>query len=260
MEGMEQWVVLSPHFDDGVLSCGGRIAMQCASAVPVRVITLFGGAAGDEVPPFARVQHTMWGDPPDANLLRRAEDRAAYARLGCADVHHLDAPDAVYRLGPDGAALYGSEQAIFGPIHPYEAAYPEALAELTRALLPVDATVLAPLGVGNHVDHQLARAVGLALLKEGWRVGFYEELPYIERSGAVAHAVRELHDWQPEAFALSDGALGMKIEAMAYYRSQVPVLYGDERAMGQRIRTAAITTAGGTGLAERVWWPPMSHP
>ena len=66
---MNKLVILSPHFDDGVLSCGGRIWQMLQEGKTVRVLSLFAGAPIGEVPKFAQVQHDMWGNPPDANRL-----------------------------------------------------------------------------------------------------------------------------------------------------------------------------------------------
>lgn len=255
MRGMQELAILSPHFDDGVLSCGGRIWQNAAAGVPVRVMTLFAGGARGNPPPFARVQHAMWGDPPDANRLRRAEDVAAHSRLGCFDLYHLDEPDAVYRVGANGVPLYDSEQAIFGDIHPEEEGYARALADMVRAYLPAEARVLAPLGVGGHVDHRIGRAVGQLLLEEGWPLAFYEELPYVEREGTLERVLTPREAWRAEMTEISEEALSAKVEALAYYRSQIPVLYGGDLAMSRRVRAVANRVAGGTGYAERLWWP-----
>ena len=252
---MNNYVILSPHFDDGVLSCGGRIWQATQAKKSVRVISIFAGGPIADVPPFAQVQHEKWGNPPDANRLRRAEDVAAYARLGCFDLCHFDAPDAVYRVNKDGQPLYGTEEAIFGTIQPEECDYAESLsAEIEPYLLP-DATILAPLGVGHHVDHLLGYAIGSLLRHKGHRVAFYEELPYIEAQHALEQALADKPTWQPEKISLSEAALAAKVDAMGYYRSQIPVLYGNDLAMSRRIRAVANQVADHLGYAERIWWP-----
>ncbi|MCB0078582.1 MAG: PIG-L family deacetylase [Anaerolineales bacterium] len=244
---MKALTVLSPHFDDSVLSCGGQLWQAGRAGTPLRVLTLFAGPPPVPLPSFAAEQHRMWGDPPDANALRRAEDVTAHLRLGCAELHHLAPPDAVYRVGPRGEPLYGSEGAIFGELHGAEAALAQRLTDLVRPLL-LRGTVLAPLGIGHHVDHQLAHAVGRRLAAAGIEVRFYEELPYVETGQPTLGA-----GWRLERIMLDEGAIRAKIAAMAYYRSQIPVLYGSEREMARRIRQVAIEAAGGDGLAERRW-------
>lgn len=256
MGPMNEIAILSPHFDDGVLSCGGRIWSLRQQGYPVQVITLFAGGPPIPLPPFAAYQHRKWGDVPDITRLRQAEDRAAYMRLGCEALHYLAAPDAIYRLDERGAGRYASNQALFGPLHPEEAAYAAELATQVAPLLAAGTTLLAPLAVGQHVDHQLAYRVGWTLREMGWRVRFYEELPYVEWEGARASALRDKVGWQAEHFPLSEEAMASKVAAMAYYRSQIPVLYGDDLSMSRRIRAVGSEVTSGVGYAERLWLPP----
>lgn len=260
---MDSYVVLSPHFDDGVLSCGGRIFAHRQLGEAVRVLTVFAaGVQGDEIPPFAAKQHQMWGNPPDANRLRRAEDLAAYARLGCYDVYHLDAPDAVYRVSNSGVPRYTSVTDIFGDIHPEEADYDLALLELVRPYVPSDAMVLAPWAIGNHVDHQLTYRVGRLLEAEGWEVGFYEDVPYVDKIDMGIWEPHGTQEYRIQTLGLDETDMVAKIAAMAYYRTQIPVLYGSEAEMSRRLRATAERVGDDFApMMERVWWRlPPYHP
>src|SRR3712207_2574975 len=88
-------VYIPPHLDDAVLSCGGRIALQCDGGARVLVVTICAGSAPHdaELSPFARHLHHAWalGDDPIAK--RREEDVAALGVLGC-DGLHLEQLDA----------------------------------------------------------------------------------------------------------------------------------------------------------------------
>jgi LmbE family N-acetylglucosaminyl deacetylase len=266
-------VVLAPHADDAVLSCGGRLWGLQAAGEPARVITIFAGIpAGDELPEFAGRLHARWGDPPQLGLLRRAEDRAALARLGVADVLQLDELDCIYRLGPSGDPLYTSDAAIFDRVHPEDATLPDRLAAALVAALPArdDCRVLAPLGAGQHVDHQLAYRLSLHLADGGYAVTYYEELPYAALTGAevsrdhplgaeslLAAALAARPGWRSTTLALGEAALAAKVDAMAYYRSQLPVLFGDDLAMSRALRGYAASVAPpGAAYGERLWSPP----
>lgn len=256
-------MVLSPHFDDGVLSCGGRIFIHRQRGESVRVLTIFAaGTQGDEIPPFAAEQHQMWGNPPDPNRLRRAEDVAAYARLGCLDVYHLDAPDAVYRITAEGAPRYTNNEGIFGAVHPEEADYDLALLELVRPYIPSDAMVLAPWAIGQHVDHQLTHNVGRLLEAEGWDVGFYEDVPYIDRIEAGVWEPPGSGEYRVQTMGLTEEDMAAKLAAVAYYHTQIPVLYGSEAEMRHRLRATAERIGDGFApMMERVWWRlPPYHP
>jgi LmbE family N-acetylglucosaminyl deacetylase len=239
-------VYLEPHFDDVALSCGGQVRLQTARGQPALVVTLFAGnpGAGAEVTAFAAGQHARWGGHDDPIAERRAEQRAALAALG-ADWQPLDHYDAIYR-----GDQYLSDDDLFGPVKPGDATLVEAIgAELAAvASASPGADWYAPLGVGNHVDHQLAlqaaRAAGLA------RLWLYEDFPYAARLPVepVARAVGA-----SSAATVEVGeALEAKIAAIGCYRSQIPTLFGDAERMVEIVRSFAL--ARGLGRpAERYW-------
>jgi LmbE family N-acetylglucosaminyl deacetylase len=258
-----RYVYLSPHLDDAVLSCGGAIHRRAASGELVWVLTLFAGEfAGGDVSPFARIQHQYWGSPPRPMDLRRAEDSAALILLG-AEAQYLDLLDAVYRAGEDGAWLYSGEASLWGGAHPADAVAlngARALANRLAALFPPSdqAIIHAPLGVGRHVDHQIVHAAAQRLLALGYRVAFYEDYPYAERSGATqeAVAIAGAETWRAEPVSLSPADLGAKVSALGYYRTQMAILFGGAEAMPSRVWAFAASRSPQMPLAERLWWPP----
>jgi LmbE family N-acetylglucosaminyl deacetylase len=256
-------VYLSPHLDDAVMSCGGIIHRQASSDDQVLVITIFAGDhQGGEPSPFALVQHGYWGNPPHPMLLRRAEDTAALALLG-ANVCHLDYLDAVYRAAPNGEWLYADEESLWQSVSPDDPLAREegqAMADqLGRLLLPADQTVVyAPLGVGRHVDHQIVHAAARGLLQKGYRLAFYEEVPYAMTPGATELAVTAAgaENWEADPVALAPDDLAAKVSALSYYRSQMYVLFGGIENMPSRIWAFAASRVPGIGLAEQLWWLP----
>lgn len=248
---------LSPHLDDVILSCGGRLWVERARGLAPRVITICAGIPNcGQSPPFAEVQHAKWGCPPRPIELRRAEDGAALARLGIVDVVNLNILDAVYRLAPDGRPLYDSEQGIFGELAPSENELAAAIAaEVTRYLpAPGDSEIVAPLGVGHHVDHLLTHVVARHLAAAGHRLLYYEEIPYAARPVQLAAALADKIGWKAEALPLDEAAMAAKVAAASYYRSQIPVLFGDDLAMSRDLRAYAAEIAPpGSAYGERLW-------
>ena len=100
-------IYLSPHLDDAVLSCGGRIWQQARAGGRVLVVTVFASppAPGAPLSPFARSLHARWGHPAGAVARRQEEDRAAVAILGAQAVHWPYA-DCIYRQAPGGRFLF----------------------------------------------------------------------------------------------------------------------------------------------------------
>jgi LmbE family N-acetylglucosaminyl deacetylase len=219
-------IYLAPHLDDAVLSCGGRMAAQIGGGATVLIATI---AAGDPpaglLSPFAEAMHASWGLGPDAVARRRNEDRAACARLG-ADLVHLPLPDCIYRRTRAADAWrYSSRPDIFGAVHPEEEG--DLLEEISRWLdaLPATARLVAPLGIGGHVDHQLVRRAAEASSRPITR--YYAEQPYWARDPAALDALRAPPAWIEERVTLDDADLTAKLAAVAAYRSQAAKLYPD---------------------------------
>ncbi len=254
--GMEH-VFLAPHLDDVVLSCGGQIWQLTRRGQKPWVITVFAGLpeTGAEAFPFARYQHRLWGTPPLPVELRRAEDVTACVRLGVLPerVIHLDFPDAVYRHTRDGHPLYSSDEAIFGALHPADRGLSRHVADaLTPYVGGQDVLLVAPAGVGRHVDHQIVRRAAEHVEALGARLVLYEELPYAEEPESFAHGPVE--GWHPCHVPLREGDMAAKIRAALYYQTQIPVLYGDALALGERLRGHAARHAPpGVLYVERRW-------
>lgn len=250
---------LSPHLDDAALSCGGLIHQQAQAGEPVLVVSLCAGfPPHGPLTPFAESLHARWQvSAAEAVGARRAEDRAALQTLGAAAVH-LDTPDCIYRLDPrTGAALYASEEALWGALPAAEDALVEqAAAALGDILHRLSGRRLyAPLALGHHVDHQLARRVA-ERTGEVW--AYYEDYPYADREANLSpHSVvtgRETDGLAARVMPIAEADLAAKARAVAAYTSQVSTFWESTaqiepslRAYGQRL--------GHLAVAERLWRP-----
>ncbi|MDO0929372.1 PIG-L family deacetylase [Streptomyces sp. TG1A-8] len=174
MSGPRTAVAVSPHLDDAVFSAGGTLAVLSRAGWHVRVVTCF-TASVDDPGPFALSTQLDKGLPADVDYmaLRRAEDRAAQRRLGTLPPVHLPLPEAPHRG-------YDSPRELFGPPRPGDRVEAELRRLLRRHLVPAD-LVLAPQGIGDHVDHLLAaRAVAAAAPSS--RIGWWRDMPYAART------------------------------------------------------------------------------
>lgn len=254
-------VYLSPHLDDAVLSCGASIAQQTASGEPVEVLTIFAGR-----PPlrllssYAAQIHEASGDLPDMVGRRREEDEAACRILRAVPVH-LDYLDAPYRTDPaNGDFFYTSNEQLFGGRpHPADFGLMDDLAAaiVQRYDRLHETLFYAPLGARGHVDHQIVRAAAFKLQQRGFPLCFYEDFPHVEEGHALVSALAQSdgHGWMAEPRLLQELHVTLKCRAIACYRSQIPVLFGDPEAMGQRVRAYMTLVGGGAGYVERFWRP-----
>jgi LmbE family N-acetylglucosaminyl deacetylase len=263
-------IYLSPHLDDAALSCGGQIFTATSSGQSVLIVTITAvDAPADDLSDFASELHTRWessasGGVDAAGMVaqRRAEDALAARILG-ADVLHWPYFDCIYRRNPSSAApLYGSVEAIFGAVDPAET---QLIAELAGALetLPAGGRVIAPLAVGNHVDHQITRAAAeQAFGRELW---YFEDYPYTAIPGALEAALPEVEraEWVEETILLGEAAVEAKIAAIMAFRSQLSSFFASPDDLARQVRAEGLRVLGSireradSGMpypgAERLW-------
>jgi LmbE family N-acetylglucosaminyl deacetylase len=241
-------IYLSPHLDDVALSCGGQVFQRTQAGESVLVATVM---AGDPQPgttsQFADILHKRWSLDNNVTATRRVEDVAACHVMG-ADYLHLSLPDCIYRQNPEsGKFLYTSEQDLFGPVHPTEA---PLIGRLTRQFskLPSTDQVFLPLGVGNHVDHQITRQAAQLGLNTRF-TAYYEEYPYSQIENAVTTIVDAEDNWQMGLIPLTEDALSARIEAIACFGSQISTFFTGIEDMAHNVRRYNATVGG-----ERLWY------
>jgi LmbE family N-acetylglucosaminyl deacetylase len=244
-------IVLSPHLDDAALSCGGAIARHVALGGRALVVNVCSGSPPPDAAfsPFAQFQHSRWGLPAaQAVASRLAEDAAALEILG-ADALQLGLLDAIYRMPfayVDDATLFGEvapDDALLDAVHPILAAL--------AARYP-DAVLLAPLGVGNHVDHQAVYLAARAIPAPA-AVAFYEDLPYAAEPDAVTRRLETLDGYWRSADTLIRATLPRKLAAIEAYVSQIGALFGSSAAMTERIGGYSRSVGSGGEPGERLW-------
>jgi LmbE family N-acetylglucosaminyl deacetylase len=197
--------------------------------------------------------HRQWQLPADQAVRRRVhEDVEALETLG-ADAYLLPQLDAIYRM----PASYTDDATLFGAVHPADplaAALREQAAALA-ARYPA-AIFYAPLGVGQHVDHQAAYAVARELAGGGLSVAFYEDFPYVADPGALDRRMEALGGRASFVAGVTDidATLARKISAIESYGSQISTLFGTSAAMAERVRAYAEELRPEQGTyGERIW-------
>jgi LmbE family N-acetylglucosaminyl deacetylase len=257
-------IFLSPHFDDIPLSCGGMAARVSRTGARCIGLTVCAAPAPADAPlsPFAEELHARWESAhgaaaPSINEVRREEERQAMKLLGLEPVW-LEMPDAIYRRGAAGEFLYPSAEVLFDTVAPEERTTiaPQIAAEIKRVAREAGARgrvrVYAPLGIGRHVDHQLA-FMATRLLGPRFGVLYYEDYPYAGREGALGARIEQLNlPLRPRSTSISD-LIGVKIAAIARYKSQLDMLFGSSDAMPAAVRAYAQSVSGGPEYAERFW-------
>ena len=248
-------IFISPHFDDGILSCGGTLNQLIAGGHAVTVMTMMGGLFEGILPdtPILADLHQRWQAGSSPLRTRQQEDAQALHSIG-ADCRHIPLTDCVYRL-VDGAALYPSEESLFGEVHPRDYAA-DFLRQIDLPTTDAPTTVYIPLAVGHHVDHQIVRDWGLRLLENkpaGLSIRFYAEYPYLNAERAIDAALSELDiPLAASHVTLREQDIQAKVKAIACYTSQISTFWQSLAAMEADVRQSSTHPDSGE-YVERFW-------
>ncbi|HEY7307053.1 MAG TPA: PIG-L family deacetylase [Bryobacteraceae bacterium] len=234
--------ILSPHRDDAAFSLYGSLLKWHRSGIRLAVLNFFTISA------YAPRISTR--EPEDVSRIRKAEDRSVLSRIGrnirVRDCGLLDAP---LRLGIDSAAVCRPDTQRFASASGREIA--AMIDRHARSEL-----IIAPLGVGGHVDHVAVYEAAIAAVSpRRGRLAFYEDLPYATWTpdGILTDRIRQTEAktrlrLQP-AVIRQKNAIWRKQGAISQYRSQIT----PEEAAS--IAKFTIRYGGG----ERLWIPRRSR-
>ncbi len=165
-------VYISPHFDDVAASCGGRLLKQKQNSESILVVTVF-SAQGRQYPD---ANNSVLKASLDYEQ-RRLEDHKAMQQLGV-DYLWLEYPEVLFRRQPPWRRYW--------PIFPTTIANQRLCNQVSTSLNEISGrtqcgNMILPLGIGQHVDHQIVFRAGLKRQYQQTypsSVSFYEELPY----------------------------------------------------------------------------------
>jgi LmbE family N-acetylglucosaminyl deacetylase len=212
-------LLLSPHADDAVWSCGGVIGRWTSLGEELTILTVFDGDGPHSCPDTA-------GSPAE----RRREDTEALAHWPVTTLS-LGLPEALLRYDEQGHPRYGGHLALRRAPHQLDLGLVELIAERVRPLLDSCDELLMPLAERTHIDHRIVRLAGESVVRSdatrSCEVRYYAEFPYapIPPTGFREH-------WDPAEF-------GPWLQASLAYRSQVEKMFGSTLAFTRALRRHA---------------------
>lgn len=225
-------LLLSPHADDVAYSIGGIVA-HLSGRTKIQLTTVF-GRSGWALPQALR-RHSV-----DAiSAMREREDRA-YCERRRIDYALLPCPDS-FVMGYDEA----KELSVAPDDDPRTANVVKLIGNSAARLQPD--LVLAPCGLGGHVDHQIVRAAAEALGQVD--VLYYEDVPYSARLPlAVLNRQLTGQGLAPAVTIDIESVLEAKRDDMWGYRSQTSA-----PTIADMLLHASRVGAGIARYAERLW-------
>ena len=220
-------IFISPHLDDAVLSAGNRIKTLTSAGKKVAVVTVF--TAGSSVQQqSAHAFLTQCGITDYQTLFRSRihEDQLALQQ------HNSD---SIY---------FGLIDASFRPDHPTHkqvfktkvthadqtviATITQKITQLVPTIAKQHCHIFAPLGVGNHIDHEIVYEACCQAWQptKPWSLSFWEDVPYRHQTGAtnirLAQLASRINGLRAEIIYTRNAQA--KNKAIRQYVSQLPGL------------------------------------
>ena len=233
--------ILSPHYDDGAFSLS--IALSRWSKLPAQ-LTVANFFTRSQYAPHVLSKHLS-----PVSAIRRREDRLALSLIDRRiRVESLDLLDAPLRFGISADAVCWPQTAAL-----QTQAEIASMAHCIRKYLR-RGVVLAPLALGDHVDHLAVRQAALASSFPS-KLAFYEDLPYAiwTSKSTLCLKLREVE--RSIRTTLRPAIVCSRLFTPAHKR-QVITKYASQ--IGSDIVTAIVQYASNYGGGERVWIPTNS--
>jgi len=229
-------IILSPHFDDAVLSLGGLVAAEAGRVI---VATLF---AGTPLKPVRGLWDLCCGFRGSDQAMQERTRENDNSLLACGisrtDIRNYAYLDYQYRLA--GAMPADSSQNLEQMIR-------RDIGALLEECSGTPVKLFAP-GLELHPDHALVKQAVLALQSAGAGsevdIFLYQDLPYsfaVLRGGnrslerLEAEISRGILRVQRQVVVLSSQHLDTKLEAVKHHASQMRAL-----AIGTKVKTARL--------------------
>lgn len=256
----KKFLFVSPHFDDAVLSCGGLIHKLSASETLTYVLTIFSGLPDPTtLSDAAKEFHNDIQLGDNAIEIRRAEDLNASDFLGYHPIH-FDFLESQYRQNPNGGHIYKKLDDIFtGKLEDEQKCIEQLILKMKDflSLHSFDA-IYIPTGVGNHIDHLIARFVIEEISKKeeslSEKVIYYEDMPYACYLGQVFSENYFRKKIQTYLEPLSEFNFKAKMEAIALYESQINMLWDGHKKMINSYKNYSRYLSNDKGeIYERYW-------
>lgn len=208
-----QVMVVSPHMDDAAFSLAATLRVLVAAGQMVRIVNCFTRTSFAPLP--------GGNERLNATTRRRYEEELFLRHLGANSwSDDLGLEDAPARTGL-GLRAVVIQPSSFQDISITTVQLVERLEDVGN-----DTAVLAPLAIGNHPDHYIARQAALEKYRN-LPIAFYEDLPYAasvsneRRAAAVSHTAAMFAGGLQMLLVHWPGDSSWKRECCSYYKSQI---------------------------------------
>lgn len=216
-------LVLSPHLDDAVLSCGDHVLAWTKQGHKVFIITVFTDFGSNPISIGASdyLNKSGFDNTQDFKKERISEDMKAMKKLNV-QYKYLNFTDGVFRKYAK-KQIYSYTNLFHGKISRKDRLVENEIGNELSKFRNFDKIVI-PLGVGKHVDHLLVRRVAEKTFL-GKKIMYYVDQPYGQK----------LENWDVSKFLkllLSKRSVhkttNRKKEILGQYHSQIKLLFPND--------------------------------
>lgn len=213
---MGKTLVLSPHFDDAILSCGSFLLKNSHfhSILLVNIFTNFKSGTPNTV--LSNQLEKLKQNKYQFQKLRESEDFQAWQGLKIKKVS-LGFLDAGFRSYHTHTSIFegtvkGDDLVLEHKLY--------CLLEQIKSKHSFD-TILVPYGLGNHIDHTIARRVAEKLWKQK-NIIYYLDQPYYSQ-GINFNNIQRINLLFQKKYHIKQSA--EKIKRLLCYSSQIKFLF-----------------------------------
>lgn len=220
--------ILSPHFDDAILSMGS-LMYTLQGKVTIHTVNIFTQAHNGPYTWSAKrfIHASTFTNAKDLYEERNLTDKNALRFTGSKRIN-LGFQDALFRKKSQNSFL-GNYIPEYDHVYPtyslhiirHVAQYDpcmSALKQKMQKLIPRNAVVFVPYGVGNHADHVITRNIARDLFPECF---YYLDFPY------TLHAQNLIH--LPNQYSIIPFPIDqlLKTKLFSFYKSQQKNLFSN---------------------------------
>jgi LmbE family N-acetylglucosaminyl deacetylase len=153
-------VILSPHIDDAFLSLGGLLNEFKSDGIPYHIIYIF--SLSNWTNQGAPKSESITSSPEKITALRKMEELNVKKFINHT-YDCFDFPDQPLREEQSQMSLLNLAQQI---------------RDRVTNMVSKDDLLYFPIAI-SHPDHIITRRIGMELMKMGYNVAFYEDMPYV---------------------------------------------------------------------------------
>lgn len=213
-------IYFSPHLDDAVFSCGGKIIKDVKVGKKIIVITIFAGRSYTQRP-FSLREGVLNNTRSFKDIdKRKKEDREVLTNLKV-DFIHWRFLDAIFRKPKRNLSF---------PMDEYDRRLMTSIFKKINKVIKkagfasISARVFFPLAIGDHVDHKIIFKVGIIIKKKNpqLKISFYEDFPYaalVKNPKEIDARIRK-HLLKPRLIDITD-FFDKKFASICSYSSQI---------------------------------------